>query len=119
MITPTDSHIEEEKRDGVENRNQSDVAPVRDSNMRTIVKTNTPEKSHKCDLCDYESAYKSVLRRHTKAHFGEKSFKCNQCDFAAVQAVNLRTHLKTHSGDRPHKCNQCDTYENSFWGETI
>ena len=78
MNTPSDSHIEEEKRDEVENCKQSDVAPVRDSNLRTIKKTNTPEKSHKCNQCDFASEYACVLRLHKKAHSGVKPFKCNQ-----------------------------------------
>ena len=64
-------------------------------------KTNSGEKSNKCNQCDYASSETGDLRRHLKTHSGEKSNKCNQCDYATSHAGTLRRHLKTHSGEKP------------------
>ena len=58
------------------------------------MKKHSGEKSRKCNLCDFSSAYSSYLRTHMKTHSGEKSNKCNQCDYASVDARALRRHLK-------------------------
>ena len=47
----------------------------------------TGEKSHKCNQCDFESAWASALKKHLKIHSGERSFKCTQCDFASLGFV--------------------------------
>ena len=66
--------------------------------LKRHLKTQSGEKSNKCNKCDYASCHASDLKTHWKTHSGEKSNKCNQCDYASSQASHLRTHLKTHSG---------------------
>ena len=68
---------------------------LQDANL----KTQSGDKSKKCNQCDFASSQAGNLRTHLKTHGGEKSNKCNQCDYASSQAGNLRTHLKMHGGD--------------------
>ena len=88
--------------------NQCDFASVRTSHLRKHLKTHYREKSHKCNQCEYTSVRAGTLRIHMKLYSREKSFKCDQCDFASVFPSNLRKHLKSHSGEKPNKCNQCE-----------
>ena len=37
------------------------------------------KKNFKCNHCDYASAWKNDLRKHTKSHLGDKSYKVNRC----------------------------------------
>ena len=67
-----------------------------------------PEKSNKCNQCNYASSSKSSLKSHLKMHSGEKSNKCNQCNFASSRAGHLMRHLKIHRGEKPNNCNQCN-----------
>ena len=66
-------------------------------------KTNSGEKSNKCNQCDYASSRADVLRRHLIIHSGEKPHKCNQCDYTSSRASDLRRHLKAHSGEKSNK----------------
>ena len=61
---------------------------------------NEDMRAHKCNQCEYTSSWASNLRTLLKIHSGEKSNKCKQCDYASSQASHLRTHLKTHSGEK-------------------
>ena len=72
------------------------------------IRKKKPEKTNKCNQCDYASSYPSALKLHLKTHSGEKPNKCNQCDFACSDPSSLRTHMKTHSGEKSNKCDQCD-----------
>ena len=56
------------------------------------LKTQSGEKSNKCNQSDYASSYASALRAHLKMHRGEKSNKCNQCDYASSYAFSLKIH---------------------------
>ena len=72
------------------------------SSLRTDLKTQSGEKSVKCNQCDYTSSRASQLRIHFKTHSGEKSNKCNQCDYASSGAGNSRTQFKMHSAQCAH-----------------
>ena len=77
-------------------------------NLRTHLKTDSGEKSKKCNQCEYACSGLINLRKYFKTHSGEKSNKCNQCDYSSSRADALRRHLKMHSVEKPNKCNQCD-----------
>ena len=72
-------------------------------NYAVHLKTQSSEKSKKCNQCDYTSSRAGYLRTHLKMHSGEKSNKCNQCDYASYCVDNLTRHLKIHSGEKPNK----------------
>ncbi|CAH1240044.1 ZNF845 [Branchiostoma lanceolatum] len=75
--------------------------------------TETRSKSHKCDKCEYATAYKTHLALHvSRYHTGEKPHMCEYCGYRTVDRSNLATHKKIHTGDRPFKCDLCD-YEST------
>ena len=63
-----------------------------------------------CNICDYETAYKSMLQKHIKSvHEGIKEFKCHKCPYETVQSHHLKKHIETvHEGIKPFNCNICE-----------
>ena len=55
------------------------------------------EKLYHCSKCEYNSRWKSALRKHVLVHSGEKPFQCSQCDFRCKYKSNLKSHLLAHS----------------------
>jgi hypothetical protein len=67
-------------------------------------------KVFKCELCEYQSAWKSHLKRHNKqVHDKIKDEKCPQCDFTCSTKGDLKRHNKMiHDKIKDEKCPQCD-----------
>ncbi|KAM4626597.1 zinc finger protein 142 [Discoglossus pictus] len=72
-----------------------------------ISKMHASEKIHHCDQCDFATAHKRVLIRHTLLHTGEKPHKCNVCDFTCRDISYLSKHQLTHSNDKNYMCTEC------------
>lgn len=69
---------------------------------------NTRKELFKCDICDKEFLYKSVLRIHMRKHSKEKPFKCNVCEKTFTRNSLLQGHKRKHTGERPFKCDDCN-----------
>jgi KRAB domain-containing zinc finger protein len=68
-------------------------------------------KEHKCDQCEYTSAYILAVRNHKKnVHvYNPKDKKCKLCDFTTCHVNSLRGHvLAVHAGCRSHVCDKCN-----------
>ena len=83
--------------------------------LKRHLKTQSGEKSNKCNKCVYASSYKSHLRQHMKTHRGEKK---NECDYESSYKSHLMQHMKTHSGEKSNNCNKCDyaSFIKVIWG---
>ena len=63
-------------------------------------KKKKPKKTHcrktlRCGECNFRTACKYQLRKHTKlVHTGENPFQCDLCDFSTVSKYYLRNHKK-------------------------
>lgn len=47
----------------------------------------------KCDLCEYTTHCKNLLKIHKWKHTGKKPYKCPKCDCAKTRIWGLRQHL--------------------------
>ncbi|XP_041433227.1 zinc finger protein 142 isoform X2 [Xenopus laevis] len=72
-----------------------------------VGKMHANEKIHRCGDCDFATAHKRVLIRHTLLHTGEKPHKCTQCDFMCRDISYLSKHMLTHSSDKNYMCTEC------------
>ena len=79
-------------------------------------RTQSGDKSPKCNQCDYASNYAGNLRAHLKTHSGEKAYKCDQCGYTSYHAGKLRTHLKHTVGKRP--TNATNQIRQIIWGDS-
>ena len=59
-----------------------------------------------CELCEYQCALSSGLRKHMARHAGP-SFKCGFCDKMVKSRASLVVHEREHTGERPYKCAVC------------
>ena len=46
-------------------------------------------KKHKCNQCNFSTAWLSALKTHKLIHSGEKPFACSQCKYSCTTAANL------------------------------
>ncbi|XP_035664703.1 zinc finger protein 585B-like [Branchiostoma floridae] len=69
-------------------------AQVKAKQTDRLVVKRTVDKRFVCTECDYRTASKANLLRHTRKHTGEKPYKCDQCDYSA--ALEDKRHLKKH-----------------------
>ncbi|KAI1711861.1 zinc-finger double domain-containing protein [Ditylenchus destructor] len=65
------------------------------------------ERTYKCSLCSYATAYSSCLQDHNNTHTGEKPYKCDLCSFISATQRNLTAHVRTHTGQTPYRCAVC------------
>uniref|UniRef100_A0A8D9APG6 Zinc finger protein 64 n=1 Tax=Cacopsylla melanoneura TaxID=428564 RepID=A0A8D9APG6_9HEMI len=54
------------------------------------------DKPHKCDLCEFRTAYSQSLVIHFRTHTGEKPFECSACNFKCTTSSSLKSHVKIH-----------------------
>jgi len=65
-------------------------------------------KPYICQVCNHQSARKSMLELHMRQHTGDKPFSCEECPYKTGDHNSLRRHKMRHSGERPYKCSYCD-----------
>ena len=60
-------------------------------NLTVHISTVHEEKKHlKCELCEFKSSYKNVMKQHLSIHSSEKHFQCDICD----KGFSNKGHLK-------------------------
>uniref|UniRef100_A0AAR5PLP7 C2H2-type domain-containing protein n=2 Tax=Dendroctonus ponderosae TaxID=77166 RepID=A0AAR5PLP7_DENPD len=67
------------------------------------------ERLYGCDLCEYRSKTKKLLRRHIDVHEGVagRRYHCSVCSFTTRISGNLRRHARLHTGAKPYQCPYC------------
>ena len=73
-------------------------------------------KLHRCDQCDYTSAYKPNLDSHKASkHGGLRPFQCQECDSRYRRKCELDMHIKRIHTINPVVCDICGkTLKNTF-----
>ena len=56
--------------------------------------TNVTQSKYKCDLCDYKTTKKELIRQHTLTKHSEVKHKCPNCAFTHYYSGKVRTHFQ-------------------------
>ena len=65
------------------------------------------QQPFECDICRYQTIYKSALTNHMRTHTGEKPFECPICFKSFTSNAHLQDHLKTRKNELPNACSKC------------
>jgi len=70
----------------------------------------------KCDLCDYKTNIKSILKRHQNVHSDVRDVQCDLCESKFKSKQILKSHIDyVHNKIRDHKCDICEKAFQSKW----
>lgn len=72
------------------NKEPGDVKVVR---VATMAKRKSTPAIFKCPCCNYTSAWKSEVDRHSRLHTGEKTFQCGSCEYQTHWRGDIRRHV--------------------------
>ena len=106
-----------------------------------VLGVHNPEKSFRCEICDYATAFKNNLEKHMQKHSSEKPYKCELCDFESkhkeyikkhvslchneeeCEVCGFKTRLKndliTHLEQEHNVCRTCECCESGFQPEVL
>ena len=56
--------------------------------------TNVTQSKYKCDICDYNTTKKELIRQHTLTKHSEVKHKCPNCAFTHYYSGKVRTHFQ-------------------------
>lgn len=72
---------------------------------------------HSCNICNYQCAYRSVLKRHMRIHTQDKPYSCKHCNFKCSRASYLKQHMKIHTREKLYVASiatkLCEVVENT------
>uniref|UniRef100_A0A8C4VRL5 C2H2-type domain-containing protein n=1 Tax=Gopherus evgoodei TaxID=1825980 RepID=A0A8C4VRL5_9SAUR len=77
------------------------------SAQKSLKKSYTGERPHKCLDCGKSFIRQSALVRHKVVHTGERPHKCLDCGKNFIRRSEFVYHQAIHTGERPHKCLDC------------
>ena len=58
--------------------------------------TVSPTKLHTCDVCDFETEAKTLLRKHMKTHTSRPKYECQKCNRKFVNKEKFEQHVADH-----------------------
>ncbi|UYV72109.1 hypothetical protein LAZ67_9001840 [Cordylochernes scorpioides] len=73
-------------------------------NYRKTKKAPKKENIYRCKYCEFVTAHRYSLNRHSQIHTGEKNFKCNKCNYRSIQKSDVTKHAVCHTGKKPYAC---------------
>ena len=78
--------------------------------LKSHLEYHLKKKIHQCQLCDYTTSHKGLLKRHIDGkHKKLKPHQCHICNFTTAQKSGLKMHIDSvHNQLKPHECPICD-----------
>ncbi|KAJ8976285.1 hypothetical protein NQ317_001924 [Molorchus minor] len=78
-----------------------------------VHKDSTEMEMHACEMCDFKTKWKRLLKTHLSVHKGnsEVTYQCAICHYKTNQEDSLKTHSLIHkeqSEMEMYKCEKCD-----------
>ncbi|KAH3773201.1 uncharacterized protein LOC127846484 [Dreissena polymorpha] len=61
--------------------------------VATVGKRKTAPAIFKCPCCNYTSAWKSEIDRHSRLHNADKTYQCKNCEYQTYWRSDIRRHL--------------------------
>eukprot|EP00095_Tigriopus_kingsejongensis_P007897 maker-scaffold1406_size42870-snap-gene-0.16 protein:Tk07897 transcript:maker-scaffold1406_size42870-snap-gene-0.16-mRNA-1 annotation:"hypothetical protein L798_10673" len=96
----------------IKKKKQCDICSKYFSDSKSLKKhvqaVHSKLKPYICQICNHQSARKTMLEMHMRQHTGEKPYSCEECPFRTGDHNSLRRHKMRHTGQRPYKCPLCE-----------
>ncbi|CAH1118585.1 unnamed protein product [Phaedon cochleariae] len=105
------SSIQQPEMSKVESQSQipeADIKPTNGSMSPPSISSNSPQKSHVCEVCSRAFKRREHLYQHVKLHTGFRPYICEHCNKAFMRKEHLIRHSTLHSGQKNYTCNICD-----------
>ena len=84
-----------------------------DTQYIPFIKANHAEATRfACELCDYTTGRKDLLKHHHESKHDSVAYPCDQCQYVGKNARGLKKHKETNHEGRALQCNTCDFVTN-------
>jgi len=66
------------------------------------------KRLHHCEVCSYQSYFKSAVMKHYKEQHTDQMFYCDQCSYSTKVQARIKIHIDSKHEGKRHYCEQCE-----------